>query len=179
MIRDCMLLNVFLLLVVFASGTSLNGQNRQKETEPTNERVIRRQYELLNGGDFQAASQDFAESSKHQGQVVSRENRLRVLQDIYTTFPDYKLKIVDLVAKGDNVIIRCIVSGTHKGIQKMTVNGNLLMGVPPTNKFFEAQHIHWYKLRDGKIIEHFATRDDIGMTRQLGLLPPTGLPKSN
>jgi predicted ester cyclase len=61
----------------------------------------------------------------------------------------------------------------------MAVNGNLLMGAAPTNKHFEAQHIHWYKLRDGKIVEHFATRDDIGMTRQLGLLPPTGVPKTN
>jgi predicted ester cyclase len=115
----------------------------------------------------------------HQGQIVSRENRLRVLQDIYTTFPDYKLTIVDVVARGEDVIIRCIASGTHKGVQRMTVDGNLLMGAEPTNKRFEAQHIHWYKLRDGKIVEHFATRDDIGMTRQLGLLPPTGLPKSN
>jgi hypothetical protein len=33
------------------------------------------------------------------------------------------------------------------------------------------QHIHWYKLLDGKIVDHYATRDDIGMMQQLGLLP--------
>jgi hypothetical protein len=27
-------------------------------------------------------------------------------------------------------------------------------------------------MRDGKIAEHFANRDDIGMLRQLGLFPP-------
>jgi hypothetical protein len=32
--------------------------------------------------------------------------------------------------------------------------------------------MHWYKLRDGKIVDHFASRDDLGMTQQLGLLPP-------
>ena len=31
-------------------------------------------------------------------------------------------------------------------------------------------HIHRYKLRDGKIVDHYATRDDIGMMVQLGLL---------
>jgi predicted ester cyclase len=179
MFRSQIVLIVLYTIAVFASTSSLNGQSKQTETEITNERVIRRQYQLLNQGDFQGAAQDFAETSKHQGQVVSRENRLRVLRDIYTTFPDYKLNIVDLVASGDDVIIRAVASGTHKGIQQMAVNGNLLIGATPTNKRFEAQHIHWYKLRDGKIVEHFATRDDIGMTRQLGLLPPTGLPKSN
>jgi hypothetical protein len=39
------------------------------------------------------------------------------------------------------------------------------------------QHTHWYKLRDGQIIEHTATRNDVGMMRQLGLLPPTAVPK--
>jgi hypothetical protein len=27
-------------------------------------------------------------------------------------------------------------------------------------------------LLDGEIVEHFANRDDVGMMRQLGLLPP-------
>jgi hypothetical protein len=29
-----------------------------------------------------------------------------------------------------------------------------------------------YRVLDGKIGEHFANRDDLGMMRQLGLLPP-------
>jgi predicted ester cyclase len=52
----------------------------------------------------------------------------------------------------------------------------MLVGVQPTQKHFEVQHIHWYKLRDGKIVAHTANRDDIGMMRQLGLLQP-GPPK--
>jgi len=46
------------------------------------------------------------------------------------------------------------------------------LGMAPTQKHFQVQHIHWYKVRDGKIVEHTANRDDIGMMRQLGLLPP-------
>ena len=33
-------------------------------------------------------------------------------------------------------------------------------------------HVSMYRVRDGKITEHFASRDDVGMLRQLGLLPP-------
>ena len=36
---------------------------------------------------------------------------------------------------------------------------------------------HWFLLEDGRIIEHWANRDDLGMARQLGWIPPTpGLP---
>jgi predicted ester cyclase len=44
-------------------------------------------------------------------------------------------------------------------------------GLPATHKRFETQQIHWYKLRDGKVVDHYATRDDLGMMKQLGLLP--------
>jgi predicted ester cyclase len=47
----------------------------------------------------------------------------------------------------------------------------LLVGVQPTGKHFEVQHIHWYKVHDGKITDHATSRDDLGMTEQLGLLP--------
>lgn len=44
--------------------------------------------------------------------------------------------------------------------------------VAPTGKSFSVLHTHWFKLKDGLIVEHRATRDDLGMSRQLGLLPP-------
>jgi len=71
-----------------------------------------------------------------------------------------------------SVVVRCRVSGTHEGVGRIPVNGGMLVGVTPTHKHFEVQHIHWYKLRDGMIIDHYANRDDMDMMRQLGLLPP-------
>lgn len=55
---------------------------------------------------------------------------------------------------------------------KRPVHGGRPVGVAPTGKRFEVQHIHWYTVRGGKIAENRAARDDIGMMRQLGLLPP-------
>jgi predicted ester cyclase len=67
-------------------------------------------------------------------------------------------------------VVRCQVSGTHRGIGRLPMNGGMLVGVEPTGKRFEVAHIHWYKLKNGKIVDHFATRDDVGMMAQLGLL---------
>jgi hypothetical protein len=32
---------------------------------------------------------------------------------------------------------------------------------------------HWFRMRDGRILEHWANRDDLGMARQLGWVPPS------
>src|ERR1043165_6058210 len=44
---------------------------------------------------------------------------------------------------------------------------------PPTGKPFAMTQSHWFRLADGRIIEHWANRDDLGMARQLGWIPPS------
>ena len=96
-----------------------------------------------------------------------------VWNDIYKTFPDCRFETEDIVEAGDSVVVRTKVRGTHLGTGEFPVNGGMLVGVEPTGKSFEVQHIHWYKLRYGEIFEHYANRDDIGMMQQLGLIPET------
>lgn len=141
---------------------------------------IRRQNEIQNTGDFLKAAQFFAEDTRNHGVAVGRKGVIRVLTDIFTTFPDFHSEIIDLMAVDDMVVIRTMNTGTHKGVSKIPFNGGLLVGVPPTNKRYKVQTIHWHTLRDGLIFEHRANRDDIGMMQQLGLLPMTArydLPK--
>jgi predicted ester cyclase len=76
------------------------------------------------------------------------------------------------VAEGEWVVVRCTYSGTHRGTSRFPVDGGMLVRVQPTGRTFEVQHIHMYRVLDGKIAEHFANRDDVGMMRQLGLLSP-------
>lgn len=139
--------------------------------ELKNLEVIINCHEKLNKGDLNASLEYFAENTSNHGIMVGREGIKMVLEDIYKTFPDWRFEIAEILAKDDSVIVRTTVKGTHLGKGEFPVNGGMLVGVEPTGKNFEAQHIHWYKLRDGKIIEHYANRDDIGMMQQLGLLP--------
>lgn len=132
-------------------------------------------HEKLNQGDTDAALEYFAENTSNHGIPVGREGIKMVLEDIYKTFPDWRFEIAEILAKDDSVIIRTLISGTHLGKGEFPVNGGMLVGVEPTGKSFKAQHIHWFKLRGGKIVEHYASRDDIGMMQQLGLFPETAL----
>jgi predicted ester cyclase len=135
---------------------------------------------LVNAGKWTEAAELFAPNVRHHlgswqdGEeriVQGRETLTRNFEDIFRTFPDWKMEIVDMVVEGDNVVVRCRVSGTHRGISTTRVNGGFLLGVAPTGKHFVVQHIHWYKLQGGLIGDHFTNRDDAGMARQLGLLP--------
>jgi predicted ester cyclase len=135
-----------------------------------NREIIINNYEKLNCGEIAASLEDFAEDALNHGVKVGRDGIAMVLADIYQTFPDWNFEIIDLATEGDSVVVRSKVKGTHLGIGKLPVNGGMMVAAEPTGKSFAAEHIHWYKLRDGKIVEHFAVRDDIGMMQQLGLL---------
>lgn len=145
-----------------------------------NRDVVRQHLALINAGNWRGASELFAPDVRHhlgswtngeEGSVQGRRVLAANFEDIFRTFPDWKMELVDMVADGDAVVVRCRVSGTHRGTAATRVNGGFLLGVQPTGKHFQVQHIHWYKLRDGKIVDHFASRDDLGMGRQLGLIP--------
>jgi steroid delta-isomerase-like uncharacterized protein len=133
-----------------------------------NRELIRRHYEKLLAGDWQSAAEDYAEDAANFGRPVGREGFRRVFEDIYGTFPDWRMEIVDMAADADAVIVRCRVSGTHNGVGRLPLNGGKLVGVDPSHNRFEVQHVHWHKLRDGQIVDHYAVRDDLGMLTQLG-----------
>jgi len=176
------------LLVVTCALTSIavpNSTAASTDTPESNRQLITRHFELLNGGKWREASEMFATDVRHhlgawpsgqEGVVQGKDLLIQNLDDIYRTFPDWKMEIVDMVADSASVVARCRVSGTHKGLGTRRINGGFLMGVKPTGRHFEVQHMHWYKIRDGKITDHFASRDDLGMTQQLGLLPRPASP---
>ena len=86
----------------------------------------------------------------------------QIVRMLRTAFPDLHFTIEDLVAEGDTVAGRVTMSGTHLGP---------FQGIPPTGRSFEQAHMHFVRFRDGKAIEHRAVRDELGMMRQLGVLP--------
>jgi predicted ester cyclase len=125
---------------------------------------------------FTAQAEFFADQVINHGIPVSRDMVRALLQDILTTFPDVKMTPLHIVGEGDWVVARCMFSGTHKGIgQNPFVHEGLLAGAPPTGKSFKTEHIQMFRMEDGLIIEHWAARNDVGMARQLGLLPETAI----
>jgi predicted ester cyclase len=76
--------------------------------------------------------------------------------------PDLRIRIEALIAEGDMVVSRYTATATDtRGY----------MGRPPTGKAIRTSAIQIFRFADGKIIESWAARDDLGTLRQLGHLP--------
>jgi steroid delta-isomerase-like uncharacterized protein len=76
-------------------------------------------------------------------------------------FADLRIEPLDVIADRDKVVVRVGFSGRHVGP---------FAGLPVTGREFAVEHTHVFRVLDGKIVEHWANRDDAGMLRQLGLL---------
>jgi nogalonic acid methyl ester cyclase/aklanonic acid methyl ester cyclase len=80
-----------------------------------------------------------------------------------SAFSELKFDERDMVASGDKVAVRVVMSGCHTGA---------FMGHAPTGRRFAAEQVHLFTLRGGKLLMHHAVRDDLAMRRQLGLFGP-------
>lgn len=69
-------------------------------------------------------------------------------------------------ASGDRVVERSSADATHQGS---------LMGSPPTNKRVHWSEIHIYRLKDGKIAEHWAEIAMMELLQQTGVLRQIGV----
>jgi steroid delta-isomerase-like uncharacterized protein len=77
--------------------------------------------------------------------------------------PDWHSEIGQLVAEGDTVVECFRASGTH--------TGGPLMGVPPTGRTVVLDGINVFRIEDDKIVERWGRLDELGILRQLGLVP--------
>jgi predicted ester cyclase len=70
-----------------------------------------------------------------------------------------------MVAEGDLVVaFMTVTRTTHRDT---TIFGYAIEG---RGQSYTVQHVHIYRVQDGKIREHWALRDDISMLRQLGVI---------
>jgi predicted ester cyclase len=89
-------------------------------------------------------------------------------------FSDLRFDVHEVVADGDLLAVHLTMSGCHTGpFVHYDDAGAVSQVMPPTGRTFAATHTHWFRLADGKIIEHWANRDDVATARQAGWIPPS------
>jgi predicted ester cyclase len=75
------------------------------------------------------------------------------------TFSDVSYELLHVVADDAHAAVHAVMHATHTG------DG---LGVKPTGRRVSAAQMHFVRFADGKIVEHWAVRDDAGLLRQLG-----------
>jgi predicted ester cyclase len=74
-------------------------------------------------------------------------------------FRDMRLPLEDFVAEGEKVLVRLRVQATHTGP---------FGDMAATGKRIDIGVLDLFQIRNGKLIEHWALLDNLGMLKQLG-----------
>lgn len=95
-------------------------------------------------------------------------------QWLRAAFGGLHYEIHHTVASGDLVAVNSSMIGTHTTDWAVYADDGSIDSVfPPTQRPFSMTQSHWFRFLDGRIAEHWANRDDLGMGRQVGWIPPT------
>jgi predicted ester cyclase len=86
----------------------------------------------------------------------------RFLGHLFAAFPDDRVEIELLTADGDLVSYRARESGTHKGE---------FLKIPATNKAATWTEIQFFRIKNGKVVEHWVDVDIFSWFQQLGIIP--------
>ena len=131
-----------------------------------NRAVVREFVDVLqNGHDVDAAiemlSPDFIDRSG-MTDPPTREGSRAVFEMLLAAFPGMRATIHDMIAEGDKVATRKTLHASH---------GGEFFGVPATGKRVAIEVIDIMRVADGKITEHWASVDMLGLMKQLGVVP--------
>ena len=80
----------------------------------------------------------------------------------WTTFPDYHEELEELIAEGEKVVARFLITGTQQGQWGP---------IPPTGKKLRFEEIVILRLVNGKVVEQRGLVDNLNALRQLGVMP--------
>ena len=137
-------------------------------TEHNRSIAIRLADELFNKGNLSIVDElitaDAIDHNEPAG-TDCRQHFKQVATLLRSAFPDLHFAFEDVIAEGDKVAARTIMSGTHRG-------PGTFFGVPPSGRHFEIQQIRLLRIVDGQMKDSWAVIDMLGWMQQLGAIPP-------
>lgn len=132
-----------------------------------NKEIVRRQFVLLEEGDAEGAAALWADESWNHGRKVDRSALARVYRSLLAL--QERHVIHEMVAEGEWVAVRTTCTGVYAARPEIPVNGGIFQAIGPNGRRYENQHMHLFRVVNGKLTEHWATRDDLAVARQIGL----------
>jgi steroid delta-isomerase-like uncharacterized protein len=148
----------------------LEGFKAQAALEEQNKDLVKRYIEESNKTDieifkgllkeFYSPNRAAYSPSNKLRPAMSEEERIEYHKTVLRAFPDFNLRIEEIFADGDRVIIRGLLTGTHE---------EEFQGLPATGNKIKVSFINILQIKDGKIIEDRTDMDTLGFMMQLGL----------
>ena len=141
-----------------------------KKVQEANKEIIRKYFKAIDEEGKTAnaeilnefLAEDFIEHDPAPGIPPTRDGWKQLFKMFAEATPGYHV-INDLIAEDDRVVAHITAYGKHVGT---------IFGIPATNKEFSMKGIVIWRLKNGKITEHWAQNDMVGMMIQLGVMQP-------
>jgi steroid delta-isomerase-like uncharacterized protein len=76
------------------------------------------------------------------------------------SFPDLKEDLQDIIASGDTVATRWVVTGSQQ---------QELMGIPASGQTVRVEGMNFYRLQDGRVTDIWTQFDGVALMQQLGV----------
>jgi steroid delta-isomerase-like uncharacterized protein len=128
--------------------------------------VMRRLYDAFNAGDQHALdaviADAFVEHEETPGIPPGKDGLKQFVAILHKAFPDVAFEVADIASEADKVWARVVVTGTQRGEW---------FGIPPTGRATKIEVFDICRIAGGQITEHWGLADNVGMMRQLGVLP--------
>lgn len=125
------------------------------------DQAVKRFAAIINGHDANAADR-LLDRSYRQHTPMARNQPAKAFKGFATAmfkaFPDVKATYTPMVAQGDRITFTGTVSGTHKGS---------FFGMPATGKRIRWTEMHIFRVRAGKVVEHWVQADMFGIVQQI------------
>jgi steroid delta-isomerase-like uncharacterized protein len=125
--------------------------------------------EVQSGGNVdlidEICSPEFVNHSAPPGIPADREGVKIVTAMFRGAFPDSYFTVEDMMAEGDKVATRKTFHGTHEGE---------FMGVPASGRVVSMGLIDIVRISEGRVVEHWAIVDSLGLMQQLSVIPQPG-----
>ena len=81
-------------------------------------------------------------------------------------FPDLSVRVEEIIAEGDNAVIRWNVAASHEGDD---------LGIPASHQRVHFRGLTWMKFRDGRIVKGWDSWNQGALIQQLSAIDATGV----
>ena len=129
-------------------------------TEQSNKALVRRFIsEIFEQGRVEAVDELCAEDFiGHTWGEIDRDGLRQTMGRVAKSLADIHFTVEDEIAEGDRVAVRVTASARQVGE---------IAGQPTTGNSYTIGEIHIFRIRDGKVAEHWHQYDQMGRMKQL------------
>ena len=143
--------------------------------------VVRSIHAMATGDRAACPPLDQPDAIDHENRIQPPSSRVPGPDGFYSTalwlraaFEGLHYDIHHALTDGELVVVNSTMNGRHTAPWVIRAeDGSVDTVFPPTGRTFAMTQSHWFRMRDGRIAEHWANRDDLGTARQLHWIPPS------